>query len=401
MSEEKQETVELLHQAGTVGSDDLFQNFIQDIFAQLVSWSPTVWGSIAEFFGGQLWLLLLVIVLIITFSIDLIARTILKTLAEQFSKKNKIFLLVTVTALKIPVSFYIWLSGVMMALFLVFKSFSLLQVGIPYLAGLKSNLALISVAWFSIRLVGDLENNLQRLESMSKWDPVTIEALVKIFKLTVFIFTALFVLSSLGVNLTGLIAFGGMGGIAVGFAAKDLVGNLIGGLMIYIDKPFKVGEWVRSPDKSIEGTVEKIGWRMTVIRTFDKRPLYIPNGTFSTISIENPTRMNNRRIKETVGVRYDDLKQVESISEAIKQMLIDNDDIDKNQTLFVYLGAFGASTLDIDIYTFTKTTKWVEYRRIKQEVLLAIANIIEAHGAEIAFPTRTIHMVDSVDSQPI
>ena len=401
MSEEKQETVELLHQAGTVGSDDLFQNFIQDIFAQLVSWSPTVWGSIAEFFGGQLWLLLLVIVLIITFSIDLIARTIFKTLAEQLSKKNKIFLLVTVTALKIPVSFYIWLSGVMMALFLVFKSFSLLQVGIPYLAGLKSNLALISVAWFSIRLVGDLENNLQRLESMSKWDPVTIEALVKIFKLTVFIFTALFVLSSLGVNLTGLIAFGGMGGIAVGFAAKDLVGNLIGGLMIYIDKPFKVGEWVRSPDKSIEGTVEKIGWRMTVIRTFDKRPLYIPNGTFSTISIENPTRMNNRRIKETVGVRYDDLKQVESISEAIKQMLIDNDDIDKNQTLFVYLGAFGASTLDIDIYTFTKTTKWVEYRRIKQEVLLAIANIIEAHGAEIAFPTRTIHMVDSVDSQPI
>ena len=401
MSEEKQETVELLHQAGTVGSDDLFQNFIQDIFAQLVSWSPTVWGSIAEFFGGQLWLLLLVIVLIITFSIDLIARTIFKTLAEQLSKKNKIFLLVTVTALKIPVSFYIWLSGVMMALFLVFKSFSLLQVGIPYLAGLKSNLALISVAWFSIRLVGDLENNLQRLESMSKWDPVTIEALVKIFKLTVFIFTALFVLSSLGVNLTGLIAFGGMGGIAVGFAAKDLVGNLIGGLMIYMDKPFKVGEWVRSPDKSIEGTVEKIGWRMTVIRTFDKRPLYIPNGTFSTISIENPTRMNNRRIKETVGVRYDDLKQVESISEAIKQMLIDNDDIDKNQTLFVYLGAFGASTLDIDIYTFTKTTKWVEYRRIKQEVLLAIANIIEAHGAEIAFPTRTIHMVDSVDSQPI
>ena len=401
MSEEKQETVELLHQAGTVGSDDLFQNFIQDIFAQLVSWSPTVWGSIAEFFGGQLWLLLLVIVLIITFSIDLIARTIFKTLAEQLSKKNKIFLLVTVTALKIPVSFYIWLSGVVMALFLVFKSFSLLQVGIPYLDGLKSNLALISVAWFSIRLVGDLENNLQRLERMSKWDPVTIEALVKIFKLTIFIFTALFVLSSLGVNLTGLIAFGGMGGIAVGFAAKDLVGNLIGGLMIYMDKPFKVGEWVRSPDKSIEGTVERIGWRMTVIRTFDKRPLYIPNGTFSTISIENPTRMNNRRIKETVGVRYDDLKQVESISEAIKQMLIDNDDIDKNQTLFVYLGAFGASTLDIDIYTFTKTTKWVEYRRIKQEVLLAIANIIEAHGAEIAFPTRTLHMIDSVDSQPI
>ena len=107
-------------------------------------------------------------------------------------------------------------------------------------------------------------------------------------------------------SVSGLLAFGGIGGIAVGFAAKDLLANFFGGLMIYLDRPFSVGDWIRSPDKEIEGTVEDIGWRLTRIRTFDKRPLYIPNSIFASISVENPSRMSNRRIYEKIGIRYDD-----------------------------------------------------------------------------------------------
>ena len=77
-------------------------------------------------------------------------------------------------------------------------------------------------------------------------------------------------------------------------------------MFVYLDRPFAVGDWVRSPDREIEGTVENIGWRVTRIRTFDKRPLYIPNSIFSQIAVENPSRMSNRRIKETIGIRYDD-----------------------------------------------------------------------------------------------
>ena len=90
------------------------------------------------------------------------------------------------------------------------------------------------------------------------------------------------------------------------FAAKDLLANFFGGLTIYLDRPFAVGDWIRSPDREIEGTVERIGWRLTLIRTFDKRPLYIPNAVFTTIAVENPSRMHNRRIYETIGIRYDD-----------------------------------------------------------------------------------------------
>jgi MscS family membrane protein len=162
-----------------------------------------------------------------------------------------------------------------------------------------------------------------------------------------------------------VLAFGGVGGIAVGFAARDLLANFFGGLMIYMDRPFNVGEWIRSPDKEIEGTVEKIGWRLTTIRTFDKRPLYIPNSIFNNISVENPSRMSNRRIKETIGIRYDDLSKMEKIINDVRKMLKEHADIDTTKTLIVNFNEFAPSSLDFFIYTFTKTTDWIRYHEIK------------------------------------
>jgi MscS family membrane protein len=155
-----------------------------------------------------------------------------------------------------------------------------------------------------------------------------------------------------------------------------------------------VGEWVRSNDRNIEGTVEEIGWRLTRIRTFDQRPLYVPNGIFTQISVENPSRMTNRRISETIGLRYDDFSKVAIIVRDIKDMLRQHPDIDQNQTLIVNFLQYGHSTLDLMIYTFTKTTVWVDYHAIKQDVLIKIGEIIESHDAEIAFPTQTLHLVE-------
>ena len=86
-------------------------------------------------------------------------------------------------------------------------------------------------------------------------------------------------------------AFGGIGGIAIGFAAKDLLANFFGALMIFLDRPFSIGDWIRSPDREIEGVVEDIGWRSTKIRTFDKRPLFIPNSAFASLTVENASKM--------------------------------------------------------------------------------------------------------------
>ncbi|HAZ78626.1 MAG TPA: mechanosensitive ion channel protein MscS, partial [Porticoccaceae bacterium] len=223
-------------------------------------------------------------------------------------------------------------------------------------------------------------------------DPTTVRAVAKLLRASVLITAILISMQLFGYSISGLLAFGGIGGIAVGFAAKDLLANFFGGLMIYLDRPFSVGDWVRSPDKEIEGTVEDVGWRLTRIRTFDKRPLYIPNAVFANISVENPSRMTNRRIYETVGIRYADIATMESIISEVTQMLIQHKEIDSEQTMIVNFNRFSASSLDFFIYTFTKTTDWVKYHNIKQDVLLKVAKVIDTNGAEIAFKTSTIHI---------
>lgn len=390
-------TVDLVTEPVKHHSSTLFEDITFSGFSELVKMFPDTWLTLTQFFGSYVWLLLLLIILGFTFVIDFVIRMMLSRVVRYLQRRKKEVAKTFFVALKSPFSFYIWLSGTVFALNTILVTFKVFSDFVPYINGFKSSLALIAVAWFSIRWVQRIESYLKHLErSNSKWDPVTLEALAKIFKLTVFIITGIFVLSGLGVNLTGLIAFGGIGGVAVGFAAKDLVGNVLGGLMLYMDKPFVTGDWIRSPDKEIEGTVESIGWRMTIVRTFDKRPLYIPNGMFATISIENPSRMTNRRIKETIGVRYCDIGQVSKITSEIKTMLQEDPDIDSNQTLIVSFNGFGASSLDLLVYTFTKTTVWIEYHEVKEKVLLKIAEIIDNHGAEIAFPTRTLYVEDSV-----
>ncbi|PIE41254.1 MAG: mechanosensitive ion channel protein MscS, partial [Gammaproteobacteria bacterium] len=178
-----------------------------------------------------------------------------------------------------------------------------------------------------------------------------------------------------------------------------LLANFFGGLMIYMDRPFSVGDWVRSPDRQIEGTVENIGWRLTCIRTFDKRPLYVPNSMFNSIALENPSRMSHRRIKETMGVRYDDISKVRDILKAVKTMLIEHDEIDDTQTLIVNFNTYGPSSLDFFIYTFTKTTNWIKFHEVKEDVLLKISDIVESYGAEFAFPTQTLHLFDETSAE--
>lgn len=253
---------------------------------------------------------------------------------------------------------------------------------------------IFAVSWTLVRLITFVENNVIEQHEIKgkKVDKTTADAISQLLRVSVIITSILVGLQSLGFNISAILAFGGIGGIAVGFAAKDLLANFFGGLMIYLDRPFSVGDWIRSPDRNIEGTVEKIGWRLTLIRTFDKRPLYIPNSMFANISVENPSRMSHRRINETIGVRYDDNQQLPVIIAEVKEMLTKHPEIDNTQTLMVNFNQFAASSLDFFIYTFTKTTNWVKFHEVKQDILFKISEIVEKHGAEMAFPTSTIHI---------
>jgi len=264
-------------------------------------------------------------------------------------------------------------------------------------------LALILViAWALHRLIlgAEVEYVRSRSETLDSTSVATLHAIAKLTRVTLWILVALTALQALGVSVSGLLAFGGIGGIAVGFAAKDLLANFFGGMSIYLDRPFAPGDWIRSPDREIEGTVEDIGWRLTRIRTFDQRPLYIPNSVFSQIAVENPSRMFNRRIYETIGVRYQDASAVRDIVNSVRSMLQNHPDIDTNKTLIVNFNHFGASSLDFFVYTFTKTVNWVEYHGVKEDVLLKVLDIVHAAGADVAFPTQTLHLESMAGWEP-
>jgi MscS family membrane protein len=270
---------------------------------------------------------------------------------------------------------------------------------IDQVVAVQEVLLIACAAWFAMRFVHRVQANVieQAMSDPDALDQTTVDALGKLARLLVVIVTVLVIAQTIGIKIGGLLALGGVGGLAVGLAAKDLLANFFGGLTIYLDRPFTVGEWIRSPDKSIEGTVEYISWRHTRIRAFNKNPIYVPNAVFTTIVVENPSRMSHRRIKELIGLRYDDFAKVRPICDDIRTMLQEHDGIDSNQTLIVNFNLFGAASLDLLIYTFTKTAVWTEYHHVKQDVLLRIGAIIEKHGAEIAFPTQTLHLATVPD----
>ncbi|MBI1396790.1 MAG: mechanosensitive ion channel [Betaproteobacteria bacterium] len=254
------------------------------------------------------------------------------------------------------------------------------------------------VMWFALRFVKLYEAAyIRHREAAGEVvDKTFVTAIGKLLRAAVVITAALVMLQTMGINIAGLLAFGGVGGIAVGLAARDIMANLFGGLTVYLDRPFAVGDWIRSPDREIEGTVEDIGWRRTVIRTFDLRPLYVPNAAFTTITVENPSRMLNRRIKETIGVRYDDAARIPAILNDVRKFLLESPDIDQSRTLMVNFDEFGASSMNFFIYAFTRTRVWTEFHMVKEQVMLRISDIIASHGAEIAFPTTTLHVPDGV-----
>jgi MscS family membrane protein len=354
-------------------------------------------NDLTEWTGANTWVGRVFVVVALALTFDLIQRLLLKRLARRLKDTSNPWDDALLHALQRPLTLLIWVLGLAFAASIaasestssIFNAVQPLRV-----VGIIS-----AFAWFLIRLIANFQHNIitAGLAQDSNYDRSTADAIGKLLRISVLITAALMMLQSLGFSVSGVLAFGGVGGIAIGFAAKDLLANFFGGLMIYLDRPFSVGDWIYSPDREIEGTVEDIGWRLTRIRSFDKRPIYVPNATFTNIAVVNPSRMSHRRINETIGVRYDDVDQLEAIINAVRDMLHTHPEIDTSQTLMVNFNSFAPSSLDFFIYTFTKTTVWTKYHDVKQDVLLKIHRIIEQHGAEVAFPTSTVHVPAGIE----
>jgi len=245
---------------------------------------------------------------------------------------------------------------------------------------------ILFLTWFGLRYVYNLQCEMEVQVNLGRrrTDKTTISALSQIAQATIITIAMLVALQTWGISISALLAFGGVGGLVVGFAAKDTLANFVGGLMVYLDRPFNVGDAIRSPDRFIEGTVEQIGWRLTRIRTAESRPLYIPNGTFSTISLENVSRMKNRRMSAEIGLRHEDYSKIKAILTETKEMLSRHPDVDSSEPILVNLVEVGEYALNFSLVAFIKTTEWGKFLTVQQDILLKTLDIISKHGAQCA-----------------
>lgn len=347
---------------------------------------------LAQIDRERFWILQVFAVVLVTVVANFFAKRFIAKMLIKLNRTKTRWDEIIVDAMSRPLSWIIWLIGLSFAAdIIVLKTQSLVFTASDTIRDVG---ILICIGWFVLAFIRGAEQEFSAYSD--NVDKHTAEAISKLFRLTVTITLALVILQTLGFSISGVLAMGGIGGIAIGFAAKDLLANFFGGLIIYLDRPFTIGDWIRSPDRNIEGTVEKIGWRVTMIRNFESQPIYVPNAIFTNIVVENPSRMANRRIYETIGLRYRDLGSMDSIVSEVESMLVGHPDIDADKTMMVNFNAFSDSSVDFFIYSFTKTTSWVKFHQVKQDVMLQIARIIEANHAEIAFPTSSLHFEHSL-----
>ena len=247
-------------------------------------------------------------------------------------------------------------------------------------------------ALIALKILFFFANRLEESQIKKGADRTSAKFITRVLKITIFISIVLLFGEHFGLSLSGLMTFGGIGGIALGFASRDVLGNFFSGVMLYFDRPFEIGDWIRSSDREIEGIVVEVGWRMTKIMTFKNRPLYIPNSLFSSITIENPGRMTNRCIDVVLGLRCEDASKMSIIIDELRTMLRSSDKIDQTQDLLVNFNAFADSSLNIMIHCFTKTVKWEEWLEAQQEIFFTMIEIIHKHGADLAYPTETLYV---------
>lgn len=292
-----------------------------------------------------------------------------------------------------PLELLVLISGLFIALQVLqlpTEPINLQQLGQSLVKGLFT----FNIAWVLFNAVDILEQTTARWarRTGSPLDEHLLPFIRKTTRGFIVVLAIILVIQNLGYSISGLLASLGIGGLAVALAAKDTLSNIFGSIMILLDRPFRVGDWVKTGD--LEGVVEEIGFRSTKIRTFAKTMITVPNNIIATTAVNNFSRMPKRRIKMTIGVSYDSSpQQMRDAVTAIRTMLEQNPTINQDFML-VNFTAFSASTLDILVYCFTSTTNWGEYLQARQDVCLKIMDIVADLKMELAFPSQSLYLHD-------
>lgn len=262
--------------------------------------------------------------------------------------------------------------------------------------GIRDFLILLGMAWTLLRWKQELRVNGsdyagQLMPSMLERERLfLLDVIAKVIGIAVVVILVLEILRVLGVSAAVLITAGGFGAAAVGFGAQGIVSNSLSGLMLYINRPFVVGDVIEIPNENLLGTVEHIGWFYAQLRNLDRQPVFVPNTIFSANPVINIAETDNRRIWIEFGLTYDDRARIEPIVADLEQALAIDPDVNQEKTRVVNFTGYGESSLDLRLLCHAGSGDVLEAWALQQKLLLRIGDVVEAHGASMPFPTRTL-----------
>lgn len=332
---------------------------------------------------------LICLIIVVSFFV----RFVLKNLHLKYASQKKYWQDSFVRAIYKPLLYFVWFIAIMNVFDLInfrINGYNLFHE--HHLHLIVSIGTVAALGWFLFRWKKNITSfmHLRSDHQEIGMDRGKIDMIGKMGTMVILFIILLLLLEVSGRSVNTLIAFGGVGGLALAFASQELIANFFGGLMIYVTRPFSIGDWISLPERSLEGHVEEIGWYMTRIRNFDKRPVYIPNSIFSKLVVITPSRMSHRRFKEILGIRYEDLGAVKDIMKDIKKMLDHHHDIDHNLHTLVHFHAIGNYSLDILIEAYLIRVDTIGYAELREDLFFKIIEIITKHKAELANPTTNI-----------
>ncbi|ATX82742.1 MscS family membrane protein [Mariprofundus ferrinatatus] len=298
---------------------------------------------------------------------------------------------VLLNAAERPVSLLVLVIGILVAVHLLSPPAEIFPL-VELANNVGRVVSIVIGSWFVWRLVDGLSAYFteRAKETASSLDDQLVPFIGKTMKIFLVLTAVLMVAQNMGYSISGLLASLGIGGIAVAMAAKDTIANVFGSIMILVDRPFTVGDWIKASE--FEGVVEEVGFRSTKIRTFEKTLVNVPNSSLANMVIDNIDARHVRRIKMRIGLTYSTTpKQMDQAIKGIETILKNHPGVDQEYML-VKFDEFADSSLSIFLYYFSASKVWEEYLQVRQEVNMQIMELLESMELEFAFPSRTVYL---------
>ena len=357
---------------------EVLQNF-KNLFFDV--WNKGISGiNISEI------IIALLIFLFFLFLRGVFSKFVVKRLENYVSKSTNNFDNSLVFSMEGPAKFFPVVLG-----FFVSTSYLTVETqAAEFLETINRSLITILIFWTFHQIIGPLSVVIKSVGGLLSKD--LINWIIKAIKVLIFILGAAAVLELWGIKIGPIIAGLGLFGVAVALGAQDLFKNLISGILVLVEKRFKMGDWILV-EGIIEGIVEKIGFRSTTIRKFDKSLAIIPNFQFAENAVINVSQTTNWIVSWVINLQYDTtVDQLKNVRNEIEEYIKKNEDYKTELGYAVRVDKFADSSIDMYIRCFTKTDKWEEWLAVKERLAIQIKQIVEKNGASFAFPSQSIYV---------